>query len=168
MADGNGDGSIKRSELEECLDGLVTARQTADASRLRLTIIEQRQGLQSLVDRNLDGRLSRRELTQIPNLLASIANADGNVSRQNAPPTTTLVLQQASAAASGSSQMPFNIGPPWFFHADTNQDGDLSAAEFLGTLDIFRQLDQNADGAIDVQEALIADATRTTPNESTP
>ena len=93
-----------------------------------------------------------------------MTEAETTFTRQSAPQITTLVLQQGSSTRANNAQMHFDAGPPWFFRADTNQDGDLSAAEFLGTNDVFQRLDKNEDGAIDIHEAVIADIAQTTTN----
>jgi hypothetical protein len=50
-----------------------------------------------------------------------------------------------------------NSGPPWFFRADRNRDGDLDELEFLGSAETFRQFDRNGDGWLDLPEAIAAD-----------
>ena len=44
-------------------------------------------------------------------------------------------------------------GPEWFRRMDRNQDGDVSRREFLGTVSMFAEIDQNADELIDESEA---------------
>jgi outer membrane protein assembly factor BamB len=41
----------------------------------------------------------------------------------------------------------------WFYRMDTNDDGRVTAAEFLGSAEEFRKLDRNGDGAIDRAES---------------
>ena len=41
----------------------------------------------------------------------------------------------------------------WFYRMDTNDDGRVTQAEFLGSLEEFRKLDRNGDGAIDRAES---------------
>ena len=75
VADGNADGKLELDELRRCLDGLVAARLSAEAAQLRLIVQGQRRGLESLVDRNFDGRISRRELSSLGPVLQSCLGA---------------------------------------------------------------------------------------------
>jgi hypothetical protein len=49
-------------------------------------------------------------------------------------------------------------GPLWFRKMDRNNDGDVSAREFLGTPEQFRRIDSDGDGLISPAEARRADA----------
>ena len=42
---------------------------------------------------------------------------------------------------------------------DSNNDGDLSSDEFIGTREQFEQLDQDSDGLLSVKEVQQIDAT---------
>ena len=157
IADGNANAVLDRNELDRCLDGFIAANLAAEASRLRLTVFDERRGLATIVDRNLDGRLSRRELARLPIELAAAAGPSPTLTRDDVPTTVSLVLQRGPFEYESSPQRMLNSGPPWFFRADRNQDGDLDRAEFLGASDEFDRLDVNADGWIDLQEAARGD-----------
>ncbi len=44
-------------------------------------------------------------------------------------------------------------GPLWFRKMDLNGDGDISPREWLGTPELFKQIDKDGDGLISVEEA---------------
>jgi Ca2+-binding EF-hand superfamily protein len=159
IADRNDDGRLEAAELESYLDGLFAVESAADAARLRLIKFNERPGLMPLVDLNLDGRLSRRELTALPEQLAAVAGKAGRITRDDIPPTIVLVAQRGPFGESTEASVLENAGPPWFFRADRNQDGDLDREEFLGSPEDFDRLDANGDGWIDLDEAILGDWT---------
>jgi hypothetical protein len=73
------------------------------------------------------------------------------------PATTTLVLQRGPFDETQGAELLLNAGPPWFFHADRNHDGDLDSSEFLGSAELFRRLDLDGDGWIELREAIAGD-----------
>jgi EF hand len=44
-------------------------------------------------------------------------------------------------------------GPLWFRKMDKNRDGDVSRREWLGSEEMFRQIDRDGDGLISAEEA---------------
>jgi Ca2+-binding EF-hand superfamily protein len=159
IADRNDDGRLEAAELESYLDGLLALESAADASRMRLIKFNERPGLMPLVDLNLDGRLSRRELQALPELLAAVAGKAGRITRDDIPATIVLLVQRGPFGEATEANVLENAGPPWFFRADRNQDGDLDREEFLGSSEDFDRLDANGDGWIDLDEAILGDVT---------
>ena len=157
IADRNDDGRLEPAELESYLDGLFVLESAADAARLRLVKFNERTGLMPLVDLNLDGRLSRRELQALPEQLAAVAGKTGRITRDEIPPTVVLIVQRGPFVETTEGNVLENAGPPWFFRADRNQDGDLDREEFLGSPEDFERVDQNGDGWIDLDEAILGD-----------
>jgi Ca2+-binding EF-hand superfamily protein len=51
------------------------------------------------------------------------------------------------------SKQPASEGPIWFQKMDRNHDGEVSLREFLGPISVFRRLDTNGDGRLDLHEA---------------
>ncbi len=119
-----------------------------------------------LIDTDGDRRLSVREQSQVPSVMASLdANKDGRLTPQEVKvpvrlafatgPMVDDVLNQAvSVQRAGSVESPSASAPEWFVGMDENKDGDLSRSEFLGSDEQFAQLDSNKDSLIDVNEAL--------------
>jgi hypothetical protein len=157
IADRNDDGRLEAAELESYLDGLLALESAADAARMRLIKFNERPGLMPLVDLNLDGRLSRRELQALPEQVAAVAGKTGRIARDEIPPTVVLVVQRGPFVESTEGNVLENAGPPWFFRADRNQDGDLDREEFLGSPEDFDRLDLNGDGWIELEEAILGD-----------
>lgn len=116
------------------------------------------------VDADNDHRLSLREIEAIAPLLTSLdRDGDGTVRLNEVPVplrfTVTLgahahtLLGQAAASATASGSTNTTHAPPWFASMDLNRDGDLTAAEFLGTQEQFNQLDLDHDQRISTSEA---------------
>jgi Ca2+-binding EF-hand superfamily protein len=158
VADRNDDGRLEMSELEAFLEGMYSAQTAAESARLRIVKFNERPGLMSLVDFNLDGRLSLRELQALPQQLATIAGKSARVAPEDLPATVVLLVQRGPFGDSSEQSLLENAGPPWFFRADRNHDGDLDREEFLGTPADFDRLDANKDGWIDLDEAILGDA----------
>jgi hypothetical protein len=64
-------------------------------------------------------------------------------------------MMRGSPPASVSAGPPLS-GPLWFQKMDRNQDGDVSAREFLGSGDLFLRLDRDGDGLLSAEEAALA------------
>jgi hypothetical protein len=157
IADRNDDGQLELRELEHYFNELLSVQVAADAARLRLVDSGERRGLMPLVDLNLDGRLSRREVQALPRKLTTLAGESAQIGRDEMAPTILLVLQHGPFSEMPGGNPLENAGPPWFFRADRNQDGDLDREEFLGTAEDFLRLDTNGDGWIDLDESILGD-----------
>jgi Ca2+-binding EF-hand superfamily protein len=157
-ADSNDDGELDRAELTRYIESLLPLQLAAESAGLRFVQFAERSGLMPIVDGNLDGRISRREMQELPRKLAAIAGDAGRLARDKVPPTLVLVLQHGPFRETDDQMILENAGPPWFFRADRNQDGDLDREEFLGDPEVFQRLDANRDGWIDLEEAIIGDA----------
>lgn len=156
VADHDGDGTLTRNELTDCVADYVTRWMTAESSQLKLTLFAPRNDLTGLCDANLDDRLSPRELARlVPLLFGSQPASPAPIDRKALPSLTRIVLQRGPFATEGTA-LPEG-GPPWFVRADRNHDGDLDAGEFLGDADLFRQLDLDGNGWLDLVEAIAAD-----------
>jgi EF hand len=119
-----------------------------------------------LLDRDNDGRLTRRERQEVSGLFASLdRNGDGAVSSSEVPVPIRLAVTlgphvhellatPAPAARETTPRSAAPTAPGWFKSMDKNNDSDLSRSEFLGTTEQFKQLDTNGDGLLSIAEAL--------------
>lgn len=133
--------------------------------RLSLTISVESIDPLTQFDANHDGRLNRAELARVLTAIATWdRNHDGFVTPDEVPRTlvgTFHVGPQRSTTArrprygrmKTQSQPPPSAGPVWFQKMDRDHDGEVSLREFLGPLSVFRRLDANGDGRIDLHEA---------------
>ncbi|WP_010587183.1 EF-hand domain-containing protein [Schlesneria paludicola] len=139
-----------------------------DAARSRtiLTVTEQGRTLFEILDSDRDRRLSFRELqAAAAKLPLWDRDHDGQLSENEIPLQYQLTVSRGTLnVLGGGITMPAGmniagqltekpLGPIWFRKMDKNRDGEVSQGEFLGELTSFDELDQNADGFIDLSEA---------------
>lgn len=160
------DADQNQKIFPEELEAALTTRLDLAQSRSVIRIAEQGGTLFEILDADRDGRLARREVRGMAQLLTVWdADGDGLLSADEIP------RQYAISVARGSLQLPVasrpadrgsarsesdRPGPRWFVRMDRNRDGEVSRREFLAELSLFERLDRNSDGAIDGEEALRA------------
>lgn len=158
--DRNSDGKYTLDELKAFLE----RNRDATTSVMSATISDRGLALHQKLDTDRDTRLSLRELRNAAeNLKAFDLDANGTVSKAELPRRTLVVVGRDD----GQNRNVFifnnrmnnaqnNSGgnkPAWFANMDRNRDGDVSAREFLGTPEQFKQFDADHDGLIDLGEA---------------
>jgi Ca2+-binding EF-hand superfamily protein len=170
LMDRDGDGKLYKKEMLAYLDSMEKLQKQAVASIVSLNFSDQGKGLFDLLDTDRDGRLSVRELRQLPKLLDRLdRDKDGCLSRNEIPRSYRAYIQQGPLnanpygdlkvlALNGRLVVPTPVvkpprGPLWFQKMDRNRDGDVSRREFLGTDEEFRRIDTDGDGLISVEEA---------------
>jgi Ca2+-binding EF-hand superfamily protein len=158
--DGDGDGKVYLNELT------ALRMKQFEFSRARATATPSEHGrnLFPLLDRNQDGRISRREFQRGGELIARCdRNGDNLLSETELPSHLVLTVGYGAmigrpqggiavrAASSSVSEVTF--GPTWFARMDRNRDGEVSRREFLGPAESFGELDANGDESIEAHEA---------------
>ena len=167
--DQNSDKMVTRDELFS----FAERDQMASASRIEVTVMQDGKTLFGLLDTNQDRRLSAREVRSGSDVLKQFdMNKDGGFAETELGTEYVLTLglgRSELRRSTGSMQMmnPMQMnsgdailpgtaalsGPEWFKRMDRNQDGDVSAREFPGSAEQFRQLDTDADQLITAVEA---------------
>ncbi len=179
-ADRDGDGKLTEKELTDFLDLM----DGAPAGLTSMVVTEQGTGLFDMLDANGDGRLSIRELRNAAKRLAELdRKGKGFIAKSDLPRHLTIALNPGAPLLGGRG-LPVPVvrrddradpsrpvparGPLWFRKMDLNGDGDISPREWLGTPELFKQIDEDGDGLISVEEAERYDRRREREKENKP
>lgn len=173
LVDTDRDGQVSDAELQALIDQDSGAQQT----RIELVISHDSESLFEILTGSGDRRLTMRKLLEgHSRVSARDRDGDGVVHlseitgkyRLTAEPGKPTMFRSGSRMMRGipPSPMPAGappVGPLWFQKMDRNQDGDVSAREFLGTGELFRRLDRDGDGLLSAEEAAqaVSSPTRT-------
>jgi Ca2+-binding EF-hand superfamily protein len=163
-ADRDGDCKLSLKELERFLSLLEKGATCVHM----ITVSDQGRNLFCHLDTSGNGSLDLRELkaasavlttladqkqwqpNDIP-LFARVAVGRGTMGAAFGPlPLIPASAKSQVAAKAGAA----NKAPAWFLAMDTNGDGYVSRAEFLGPMDLFQLLDSDGDGLISIAEAV--------------
>lgn len=165
LADRNNDNRLTRKELLEYL----SVQEKFLFRTSYLTVVDRGSSLFEFIDADHDRNLSPRELrTAWKRLSVWDAEKSGRIARRQVPHQFQFILYYGQSRAGLAGDRPGTVdgtslfrdrsrGPLWFRKMDRNGDGDVSQAEFLGTIEQFRRIDADGDGLIDVTEAERAD-----------
>ena len=163
----NGDKMLFRDEIKTYIERDAIATQ----SQIEVSVKQDGKTLFKLIDQNSDRRLSERELQGgFDVLLEYDIDKDQFLTEAELGTAYTLNIglgqaaslrldnmtsigmanRTADAILPGVSGMD---GPEWFRRMDRNQDREVSFREFLGTRELFSELDLNKDNLLSADEA---------------
>src|SRR5262245_12946153 len=171
------DGKVSEQELNAYLELIADLKMRAQKACATLVFSVESRGIFDLLDANRDGRLSVREMRGAADLLKLAGKGKDYLTPDDFPQTFSLtvrrgpVSQNASGYAAliealyGGSAKSLNYraptrGPAWFRKMDKNCDGDVSRREWIGSEELFREIDTDGDGLISTEEAERFDARR--------
>jgi len=149
LADLNDDQLLSREELE----AVSTLLEHLARGRILITIRDHGRGLFEVIDSDLNGILSPRELrTARERLNAAGCLTKGVIDFARLPRTLTACVSIGHPRQ--TIQPRSVIGPTWFVAMDRNRDGDISAREWVGDPLLFSRFDRDQDGLMNSEEAL--------------
>jgi Ca2+-binding EF-hand superfamily protein len=169
--DRDGDGKVTEQEFNAYLELVADLHARAKKACVSLVLTDESRGLFDLLDVNRDGRLSLREMRGAVGLLAKLqCEKKGYIEPADLPRSYRLTVRSgpADSATDDYSALLTRIyggggkaqtyreptrGPLWFRKMDKNRDGDVSRREWLGSEELFRQIDTDGDGLISADEA---------------
>src|SRR5262249_34371502 len=113
---------------------------------------------------NGDGKLSIREMRAAWSKMEPLCKKGEGLSQDDLPRTLQVQTGQGFLTSrnqffffgQGTPQVKlptFKNVPAWFTKMDRNGDGDVSPKEWLGTEELFKEIDTDGDGLISAEEA---------------
>lgn len=164
-ADQDGDGHLYPKEIRE----VMLAQRLVERAQVRIQSLDGIDPLFWQLDENRDRRLSAREVAGVSERLAGwVTGADQSLRMEQIP---GVVVFEIYRGEDDPSPQPLRLAelielegvegenrPTWHQAMDSNEDGDISQREFLGTEAQFQESDLNSDGLISAEEAVLSHA----------
>lgn len=152
LADADADKNLSEDEFKQVWMW-ISARQS---SRMLARWMLAAQPWFQILDADGDGRASQLELESMGSRLAAWdENADGQLTSDETPLIVRFELNRSDSRLGNTlpstqegESPPELIAQDWFAAMDTDQDGAINEAEFLGDVGDFRALDANKDGNV--------------------
>lgn len=154
IADANQDGKLEDDEFANVWQWL-TARQ---AARLQSRWMVSDRPWFQLIDRDLNQSIGEVEMSQLATQFAHFdADTDGEVATGELPTVYRLRISRNEQRLNlpipnSPTAQPAVQDSDWFSAMDTNRDGSIGRAEFLGASSDFQAADKNGDGFISKSE----------------
>ncbi len=159
--DADGDGKLYPDEWKPA----IANRLKLAATRTRIVVQNAGQDVFTVLDSDRNLRISPREwLNAAERMAVWDKDGKGTLEKSEIPhvyrvslgpglPDMPELLAVQNNTGQNASQRPLVKGPKWFQAMDKNNDGDVSAKEFLGRPELFGQIDQDQNTLIDSREA---------------
>ena len=168
--DKDGDGQLSLDEARAAMG----KQPSYAALQVQVRVGEIQDPLFSWLDLNHDGRLTSRDLLGAAGRLAQLdRDGDGFATLAEIPERLSLLIVRGIAPRDPRNQpsRPLYVSQPqssqqapaWMVAMDQNGDGEISQREFPGSPEQFGRMDVNADGFLDVSEALLAETEFASP-----
>lgn len=171
LMDADKDGKLFKKEFQ----AYMRRQSSLAGSRTLLNVSEQGRDLFQILDLNRDQRLSKSELEAAAGRIAAWdTDGDRQIAKAEIPRQYRLSMSRgrpgrmvsfvAVAPGINGRRVPTpgaGVGPKWFVRMDRNQDGEVARREFLGPLSLFKQLDSDGNGRLNLSEAEAAESKRT-------
>jgi hypothetical protein len=160
--DTDGDGMIVETEYTS----FVNQQSELQKHVVSLNLAGNDRSLFEIVDVARDGLLESGELDSLPSRIGELdSDRDGNLKREELSGSLRMVMARGltntarrnnilASTIFGGMQRPQITGKGnWFAGMDRNNDGKVSKREFLGPVEVFRQLDSDQNRSLDATEA---------------
>ncbi|MEM0926481.1 MAG: hypothetical protein AAGJ83_10625 [Planctomycetota bacterium] len=135
-------------------------------AQIRGRIAEHPDALFAWLDSDRDGRLSSREIQAIEDKILNQMAGEDALRADDFPDAIVVQLirgdpsqDEARFRFRATGALRQDNRPSWAKAMDGNEDGDLSPIEFVGPLEIFRELDADGDGFLSGDEVITSSAT---------
>ena len=161
LVDTDGDGMVVKSEFTS----FATLQAELQKHVVSLSLVADNKSLFTIVDVSGDGFLDDTELNDVASRIHSIDHDDdGSLSTGELGGQLTLVMSQGNTRPVGTSSFVSDVrtaystlkrqqqGSGWFTSMDRNGNGTVERVEFLGPLEVFKQIDTDNNSMLTAAE----------------
>jgi Ca2+-binding EF-hand superfamily protein len=157
------DGDADEKAFPAEIEAFLTQQQAGLRAQIHAKASDREDVLFAALDADRDERLDSREVEAAAQRLGALdKNSDGLVTGDELPELMVIGLARGSLENADATFTPPPVvvrgpagdAPRWFTAMDANSDGAISRREFLGTAEKFAELDADANGLLELAEAM--------------